>query len=160
MKIFIPKNSKGFTLVEVIVYVAIFSIFVAGLASFTGSMTSSRVNSQTFFEVNDQGTRAINVITQTLRNAAAVASPAIGTVSDSLSVATATPASSPTVFSLNGGILYVTEGVGSPAALTNGKITISDLVFYNLSRAGKPCAVQIRFKANNTNFYGSATLRQ
>ncbi|OGZ05190.1 MAG: hypothetical protein A2845_02620 [Candidatus Lloydbacteria bacterium RIFCSPHIGHO2_01_FULL_49_22] len=143
MKIY--DMQKGFSLIEMIVYVAIFGVFVIGLMSFSAGLISARLHSQSVFEVNAQGSRAIKTITQTLRNASQVNSPAVGALGGLLSVITETPATSPTTFSASGGVLYVTEGVGAPIELTNNKVIISDLIFSNFSQPGTPNIVQVSF---------------
>jgi type II secretory pathway pseudopilin PulG len=159
MKNYFKKN-KGFTITETIIYISIFSILIAGFTIFTDSMRKTRISSQTFFEVNDQGMQITTIISQALRNAASVASPAMSATSSSLTITTTIPATSPTVFNLNNGVLYITEGSGPAVALNNNKISVSNLIFYNLSKTGKPNTVQFRFKINNTDFYGAGSLRK
>lgn len=159
---------KGISLVETIVYVAIFSIFIIGLAQFSTTLSSTRLHTQGVLEVNDQGSQAIKLITQTLRNASSVNSPTIGNSGSSLSVVTNIPATSPTIFSLSDGVLYITEGVGSPIALTNNKVVVSNLTFSNFSRASTPNIIKISFTITSAstrdpysvNFEGSGALRK
>lgn len=159
---------KGISLVETIVYVAIFSLFVIGLAQFSTTLSTTRLHTQGVLEVNDQGSQAIKLITQTLRNGSSVNSPTIGNSGASLSVVTNTPATSPTVFSLSGGVLYITEGAGSPVALTNSKVVVSNLTFSNFSRASTPNIIKVSFTITSAstrdpysvNFDGSGALRK
>ena len=139
------NSQRGISLVETIVYVAIFSIFVTGLAQFATTLSSTRLHMQGVLEVNDQGSQAIKLITQTLRNGSSVTSPSIGDSTNSLNLVTDTTMTSPTTFSLNSGVLYITEGTGSPVAMTNNKVVVSDLVFLNLSRPDTPDIVKISF---------------
>ena len=162
------KNHRGFSLIEIIVYVAIFSILVVVLASFLNSITSTRLHSQIVLEVNDQGSSAIKTIAQTLRNASSVNSPTMGSIASSLSVLTVSPATSPTVFSESGGVLYITEGSGSPVALTNNKVVVSNLTFSNFSRSSTPDIIKVSFTITSisvnspytVNFDGSGALRK
>lgn len=165
------KRTKGISLIETLIYVAIFSIFVVALASFSRSILSARVHNQIVLEVNDQGSRAMKTITQTLRNASQVNSPTISNTALNLSVVTDIPATNPTVFSLTGGVLYVTEGSASATALTNSKVVMSNLLFSNLSRSGTPNIIKVSFtltSASSTSsgdtysitFDGSSALRK
>jgi type II secretory pathway pseudopilin PulG len=151
---------KGISLVETIVYVAIFSIFVIGLAQFSSTLHSTRLQSQEKLEVNGQGTQAIALMTQMLRNASALSVPQAGSSASSLSLTTTMPI----VFSESDGVLYITEDGGSPIALTNDKVTLSNLIFSNLTTSGAPNIIQIRFTLAGKNytkeFYGTATLRK
>lgn len=164
------KNNiqRGISLIETVVYVAIFSLFVIGLAQFSTTLTTTRLHTQGVLEVNDQGSQIIKLITRTLRNGSSVNIPTIGNSGSSLSVDTGIPATNPTVFSESGGVLYITEGAGSPIALTNNKVAISNLTFSNFSRAGTPNIIKVSFtiasaSARNpysVNFNGSGALRK
>jgi type II secretory pathway pseudopilin PulG len=169
------KNSSffdaGLTLIETIVYIGIFSIFIGSLVSFLNIMTTSRINNQITLEVNNQGNELIRTITQSIRNANSINSPSISSTSSSLELSTTNPITNPTIFSENNGILYMTEGVGSPIALINDKVAISNLVFSNLSLPGTSGSIQVRFTLSNlnsnpnfankaVNFYGSGTVKK
>lgn len=164
----ISLGSTGISLIETIIYVAIFSIFVIGLAQFSTTLTTTRLHTQEVLEVNDQGSQAIKLITQTLRNASSVNSPMMGNSGASLSMVTNTPATSPTVFSQNGDVLYITEGVDSSVALTNNKVVVSNLTFSNFSRASTPNIIKVSFTLTSASardpysitFNGSGALRK
>jgi len=166
----IIKNKKGFTLVETLIYVAILAMFIFSLIAFLNIMTNARINNQMVLEVNNQGDQVIKTITQSARNATTINTPAISSTGSSLSLATSASGTNPTVFSISGGVLYMTEGSGSAIAITNDKVVVSNLVFSNLSKIGTHGTIQIRFTLtsaisdpNITNkavdFYGSATIR-
>lgn len=171
MKTKIIKNKKGFSLLETIIYIAIFSMIITTIVSFGTNMTTSRLNNQNILEVNDQGRNVMKTITQTLRNGSQINSPTTSNTSSSLSLVTSLPATSPTVFSESGGVLYVTEGTGSQIALTNNKVIVSNLLFSNFSRPNTPNIIKISFTITNANpsgmsgtysftFNGSAQLRK
>ena len=159
---------KGISLVETIIYVAIFSIFVIGLAQFSSTLSSTRLHTQGVLEVNDQGSQAIKLITQTLRNGSSVNNPTIGSSASSLSVVTNSPSTSPTIFSLSGGVLYITEGAGSPVAVTNNKVVVSNLTFSNFSRTSTSNIIKVNFTITSVDardpysvtFDGSGALRK
>jgi prepilin-type N-terminal cleavage/methylation domain-containing protein len=161
----------GFTLIETLVYIAIFSIFIGSLVSFLNLMTTSRINNQITLEINNQGNDLIRIITQSIRNADSINSPSISNTSSSLELLTSNPTTSTTVFSESGGILYMTEGTESPIALNNNNVNISNLVFSNLSRSGTSGSIQVRFTlssmisnsstiSGSVNFYGSGTIKK
>lgn len=166
------QTKKGFTLVETIVYVAIFSVFIIGATSFMSNMSTTRIHNQMVLEINDQGSKAMKTITQVLRNGANVNSPTIGNTALNLSVVANTPSTSPTVFSQSGGALYMQEGSGSPVAITNNKVVASGLTFSNFSRPDTPNIIKISFTLTSTNassspagqhsfiFNGSGALRK
>ena len=74
------KNyQKGFTLIELLLYIAIASIIVFTTASLLRFTLESRVKNQTIAEVEQEGIQVMQLITQTIRNATAISSPAMAT---------------------------------------------------------------------------------
>ena len=167
------KNNlqKGLTLVETLIYVAIFTMFVLTLSSFSSQINSARLRSQIILEINYQGSRIIQDINSTIRNATSINSPVITNSGTSLSVETVDPNHNPTVFSVATGTLYVQQGTNDLIALTNNRVEVSDLIFSNMSRVGTPGTIRIRFTLKNSDahakpeeqytkdFYGSASIR-
>lgn len=159
---------SGISLIETVVYIAIFSLFVVALAQFSTTLTSTRMYTQSVLEVNNQGSQVMRLITQTLRNGSSVNNPTIGNTSSILSVVAHSPMIDPTVFSLSDGVIYITEGSMSPIALTNNKVVVSDLVFSNFSRIGAPSIIKVTFTINSsqsqypysTTFDGSGAIRK
>lgn len=165
------KKNKAFSLIETIIYVAMFAIFVGSLLTFSNMLTNSRLNNQISQEVNNQGNNAVRIITQSIRNAVSVNNPTVGNTGDVLSLATLDVNTDPTIFSIVDGVLYITESSLPPVALTNNKVIISDLVFSNLSKTSTSGSVQIRFKVSSNisnqnnyvkvvDFYGSGTIKK
>ncbi|MEI7765152.1 MAG: hypothetical protein WCI93_01035 [bacterium] len=166
------QKNNGISLVETIIYIAIFSMIVTVFISFSNSMTTSRLHNQMILEINDQGNSAMKTLTQAIRNASAVNSPTIGNSASILSLAMYQTAVNPTVFSQSTfGVLDITEGSGSITALTNNKVIVSNLIFSNFSRPGTPNIVKISFTLTSITsgglggsyaytFNGSAQIRK
>ncbi|MEN9881425.1 MAG: hypothetical protein RLZZ308_608 [Candidatus Parcubacteria bacterium] len=127
------KGIRGFTLVEMMLYVGISSLFLVTLALFFSFLLSSRVKNQTINEVNQQGLYVMDFITQSVRNARGVTVPTIGTASSTLSLTVASSTLSPVIFDVSNGVLRSKEGVGSYLPLTNGRVKVSEIVFQNVS---------------------------
>ncbi len=165
------KTNYGFTLVEMLVYTALFALMVSALVAFMSTLSQSRIRNQAVLEVNDQAAQVMRVITQNVRNATSVSSPSIGTSGSSLSVNTVLPATTPTTFTVSGGTLYITQGSGGAVALTNNRVAVSNVLFSNLSRASTFGTVRVSFTLRSVssatqaqynysaNFYGTGTLR-
>jgi prepilin-type N-terminal cleavage/methylation domain-containing protein len=165
------KVNKGFTLIETLVYVAIFAIMIGAITIFASNIQASRLRMQILLEVNDQGNSIVRTITQTIRNADSITSPTIGNNSSNLSLASLDISKNPTAISESGDILYITEGVGSPIALSNNKVKMTNLTFSNLSRPSTPGVIQFRFTLKNidsaikaeqqysVDFYGTASIK-
>lgn len=152
-KIISYKNNQGFTLIELLLYISLLAFMMLAISVFVSTLVESRVKNQVINDVEQQGTQAMQIITQTIRNSSAINSPASGASATSLSLAVAAP-NDPTVFSLNSGVLQISEAGGAAVALTNDRVTVSDLTFTNLSRASTPGIVRIQFTITYNNLGG------
>jgi Tfp pilus assembly protein PilW len=130
------KSPKGFTLMELILYVFVSSIILLAITFGLFLALESRTRQQTVAEVNQQGLQVMQLITQTIRNAKSVTTPSFGTSSSTLSLQTSDGTRNPTVFYASSTSLYMTEGTTSPVRLTNSHVKISNIVFQNISSAG------------------------
>src|SRR5438876_9342308 len=111
MKIPRISDQAGYTLIELLVYVAIIGTLLTGVVFFFGTVVDSRVKNQSILEVNDQGVALMDYLTQTLHNATSITAPITGTAATSLTLVVPTGSLSPTVFGLSGTTLgYNTVG--------------------------------------------------
>ena len=163
---------KGFTLVEMILYVSVCAVFLLALSSLFSFLVGSRVRSQAITEVNQQGFLVMNSITRTIRNGRSIENPVMAATSSLLSITTSNPILNPTVFSIASGTMRITEGSKGAVPLTNSRVVLSNLVFQNISSASSTeKIVRISFIIDSVNqsgrseyafsktFSGSATLR-
>jgi prepilin-type N-terminal cleavage/methylation domain-containing protein len=165
-------SQKGFTLIELLLYVAIASVMLLVISVFLSNLLHSRIKNQTIAEVEQQGLQIMQLITQSVRNAEAVTSPAPGVSAASLTLDVVTTLNDPTIFDLASGVSRITEGAGPAISLTNTRVTASDFTFQNLSRTSTPGTIRVQFTLTHVNpegrneysftksFIGSATLRQ
>lgn len=163
------SRKGGFTLVELLLYSILVGTIILFISFFLQTTLVSRVKNQTEAEVEQEGLRAMQMITQIIRNSSAINSPAIGVSAASLSLNA--PASNPTVFDLSGGRIRVDEGAGA-VFLTSDRLSVSGLNFHNVSGSGTNGSVKITFTVNHLNpdgrnewgysrqFYASVSLRQ
>jgi len=167
----ILKGRRGFTLLEIILYVGISSTILLLAVLFFSSIFSSRIKSQTITDLDEQGLQVMQVILQTIRNAEGINSPVPGNSSSVLSLDALDPADDPTIIDVFGGEIKIKEGVASAVALTNSKVIVSELRFENFSRTLTPGSISVSFSLDyinpenkneldySSNFYGSASLR-
>jgi len=165
-------KKSGFTLIELALYIALAAVVLLGSSSMISLVSDARTKDKVVSEVEQQGDAALQVITQSIRNATAVNSPTSGTSASSLSINTPTGANNPTIFDVATGTLFIKEGATAAVALTNNNITVASLNFQNLSQTGAKANLRVSFsvsyKSNSVrqvyqfsrNFYGSASLRQ
>ncbi len=172
MKIF-SKSLRGLSLIEMLLYVAISSVILLSLSLLLTFLLSQRVKNHSISDVNQQGLQVMQLITQTVRNARSIDNPLIGGTSSVLSMTMPDPLLSPTVFDIVNGVVRIKEGSNEIIPLTNSHITISSLLFQNISSASSTDRiVRISFTVDHNNangrnensfsksFKGSATLRQ
>lgn len=165
------KRQYGFTLLELLLYISLLGILLGSLGAFTSVLYQSRIKNEVVAEVDGQGIAVMQRITQTIRNAEGINSPATGSSASSTSINVIDSAKDPTLFTLVSGAVTMKEGTDVALPLTSTKVTVSGLTFTNLSRSGTDGTLRVQFTINynNTvgrqeynyskNFVGSATIR-
>lgn len=165
-------NQKGFTLLELLLYIATSAAILLVISGFLSVLLRARIKNQTVADVEAQGQAVMRLMTQTVRNSATISSPAQGASAASMSLNTYTPATSPTVFDLSAGVIRIKEGAAAEIPITNSRVTVSGVSFQNLSRTGSPGTIRIQFTLTRVNssgrneydyaktFTSSASLRQ
>ena len=168
----ILRSQKGFTLVEMILYVAICSILLVTISVFLSFLLGARVRSQAITEVNQQGFQIMSLMTQTIRNGRSIQTPSIGLASSTLSLTTGNALLNPTLFYISSTTMKIKEGSQGEISLTNKRVRISGLVFQNVSSSSSTEKImRISYTVDYINptgrdeysfsktFNGSATLR-
>ncbi|HSD55622.1 MAG TPA: hypothetical protein VLA92_00555, partial [Candidatus Saccharimonadales bacterium] len=102
-------------------------------------------------EVEQQGSFVADHITQIIRNADSITTPAAGASTASLTLAVPTTSLSPTIFDLSSGVVRVKEGTAAVVPLTSDKVEVSNVTFTNLTRASTPGIVQVKFTVSRVN---------
>lgn len=166
------KNQQGFTLIELMLYIGILSIFIIVVSQFMYIFVRSQAKNQVISEVEQQGQQMMNLITQTLRNSQSVSSPTKGNTDSSITVDVFDVASDPTIFALSGTVLQITQGANLPMSLSNSHILVSDLEFENVSKGKGPTTIKVNFTIDYNNpgnlfeydyqktFYDTASIKQ
>lgn len=145
------RNQAGYTLIELLLYVTILGSLLTSVVLFFTLMTDASTKNQSITEVNDQGIAVMDQITQTIRNATSITTPAVAGSGASLTLVVPTGSLSPTVFSLSGTVLQVKEGAAAAVALTNNDVQVTNLTFANLTRPGTKGLVQVSFTLSRVN---------
>lgn len=133
---------KGFTLIEVLIYITIIGAVVSGFIIFALSINSSRSKTYVIQEVQANARTALDLISQKIRLAEDVINPTEGNSNNSLILDM--PNSDPDLtFSVTDGILGVAEGAGDPTPITSNKVNVSNLFFTNLAVSGERDNIRI-----------------
>ena len=166
------KAQRGFTLVELVLYVSICSILLLTISTFLSFLLGARVRSQAITEVNQQGFQVMNLITQTIRNGRSIQVPSIGVSSSTLSITTGNALLNPTIFTISSTTLISKEASNTSIPVTNSRVRVSSLIFSNVSSGSSTeKIIRISYTIDYINqggkseysftktFNGSATLR-
>lgn len=139
------KINKGFTLVEMILYVALVGLFVTSAISFTWDIIYGREKAYQQLIVDQSGRIAVSRIAYEIRRAYDVQS-----VSDYQIVLD--NQGSTTTIALNGSTLEITTGGAGPYALTSNQVVVDNT---------NPIFIDLRSSDNNTKNIGiNLTLNQ
>lgn len=168
------KKIKSFTLAEVILYVALASIIIFTVSYLLSTIVQVRTKNKVILEVEGQGNALMQTLTQAVRSAQDVTSPAPGgSSSTTLNLLEDSEIKNPTIIGPENKVVNIKEGQGAPIALTSQSVEVKDLTFKNLSTtAGVPGAIKVQFTIKFANqdsaryelnyektFYGAADLR-
>ena len=128
---------KGFTLIELIIYVAIVGLVAGAFVSFSIAVTNSNTKTYVAQEVQANSRIALDLITQKIQAATGVnlVDSTFGSDPGVLSLSFASDDLDPTIIQLSedDGILQVVEGVSSPVNITSDEVKVTNLQFTNLT---------------------------
>jgi len=147
-------NKKGFTLIEVVLYVGISSLVIFVISFFLVFLLQMNIKNQTVAEIDSQGLFVMRLINQTIRNSAGVNSPVPGENNVALSLETFDSLKNPTIFFEENGILYLKEGADERIPLTNSLVFLSELFFENYSAASSKDSINFSFILSRINNSG------
>jgi len=165
------KYNRGFSIVEVLVYLLIASVLLSMVLALYFGLAHARMRQQSVAEVETQGLLLMHTILQSVRNAHSITAPAAASSASALTLDPYATSTKPLVFTISNGVVYASEGVSAPVALTNSQIVVSGLTFQNVSRPGTKGSLKVQFTASHASttryssqyektFYGSGTVRR
>lgn len=139
-------------MVETLVAIAIMSLLMLTTVSLLTSTSKSEKRNRIITETEYQASAAIYEIAQSVRNASAIVSPAVGATSTSLNLSTASiPSQDPTIFSFSSNTIFVSKGGGVEEPLSSPNVEITGLIFENISAPETKGAVRISLSVSGTN---------
>jgi hypothetical protein len=135
------KNTvhSGITLVELILYVALFMIFITGVVTFGIEIIGIRAKARVQQEVIHNSRAVAKRIAFEVRNASAINS----VTATSISLANADTNRNPTVITKSGNRITISWGstgppcpLASPCFLTSSDVNVNEMTFTNMSDGG------------------------
>jgi len=152
---------KGFTLIEVVVSLAIFSVILLAILSFYFWINYASSKTKAEREVVESARRAVDIISKEIRSAKSIYSPTTSAGQLSLETTSYLPSQetdSYIDFFLCGERICFKKESQDPVAITSDSVRITSLVFTQLSTNGKS-SVKIDLTAGYTDNSGvSSTL--
>lgn len=132
MFIKIINNKKGYSLLETIVYIALFSLISTVILSFISISSkiygTARVNNL----ITESGNTAIESITRNIRSASSVTANSVFGSSSGVLELLNTDGKIVKIYLLNG-VVTINENGVLVGGLTNQNLTVSSLIFYKIT---------------------------
>lgn len=147
--------SKGFTLVELLIYLAIVSVALTAMVRFSLVMTDARNKNFVIQEVQANSRNAILEISRIIKDSTDVNVPGSEWDIDpgELRLTRNDSLLSPTIIRLDGdnGNLEIVEGLNPPVRLTSNKVRVSNLVFSNFSGDNQRETIKVELTVEYNN---------
>jgi prepilin-type N-terminal cleavage/methylation domain-containing protein len=152
------RNDKGFTLVEILIYIAVLAVIILTVSSFFLWATRSNSKTKATGEVLTSSRRALAIMAQEIREAKSVYTPTsvFAATSGQLSLETTKylPAGESTSyidFYLCGTQLCQKKESQNPVALTSERVEINNLFFNQILTTSTLPSIQISLKVDYKN---------
>jgi Tfp pilus assembly protein PilW len=126
------KTRAGFSLLEMVLFLAILSIMLTTVIAVFISTQETRVRQQGLAEIEQRGTQILETLTKTVRRAETVLAPSQGSTGSTIALQMSANGEFPTIFSetSSGNILLVQKT--AIASLLNSQVNVRNLQFKNL----------------------------
>lgn len=163
------KNTKAFTLIEMLLYIGVAGMVLSSLVAFGWNMMGIGAKSGTHADVVSNERLVAEKLSFFIREATDIDATNsdfgvnVATTTGSKITLHAVAPNDPIVFDVSGGVLRVTQGTAAPVALTSSNVSVSSLVFTNFSSAdgkAKNIGFEIQLatiSASNRSEYASAS---
>ena len=134
----VELKEGGYTLIEVLIYGAIFSLFLLLTTQVFLTVRSMTANSFVMVNLQQNYARIFSDFNQTIRAAENVIFPIPGNSGETLSLNNGA-----IVYQVEGGVLQKVEG-GTPVELSDEGVSVSAIVFENIGEATQTATIRIQ----------------
>jgi type II secretory pathway pseudopilin PulG len=131
------KLTKGFTLIETLIYVGIFSVVALSLTGILWNTLRVNSNQQAANEVDENLRYIMSVLGEKVRSSTVV------DTATSSTLVLKNASYEDITFSVTGDVLYLQEGSGASVALTSNKVKVDSLNFTKIEMAGAKDGVRV-----------------
>ena len=139
------KNQTAFTLIELLLYVGIFSVLMLTVSAFLNVVIQAKEKRQVISEVEYQGANIAYFISHNIKAASGITSPILGANNSTLTLSSADSTRNPTVFKLINGAIAINLANGSDIVLNNNQVTASNFICYNFGKTGTSGSINCQF---------------
>lgn len=148
-------KTKGFTLIEFVLYFGLMSIVMTAVVAFAIDVIRSRNKSWIVSEVEQNARVSVLRVLRGVRRADSlnVSGSTFNDDNGVLSLQMAATSTNPTVFDLSGGVLRIKEGSASATPLTSADVEVTKLRFSrdNLSSGSRAITVELGVRYATVN---------
>lgn len=130
------KQTKGFTLIETIIYAGLFSVIISLVLVGVFQIIESQDMAQARVEVQEESNFITRKIRWALIGAESVNQPLAGATSSMLSVNKFNFGQNPVVFDLASGLVKLSKGGGELLDLNSRDVKVTSLVFEHIPQSG------------------------
>ncbi len=147
------RSRQGFTVLELIVFVAIFSFTIVGFISILVSITKVQVKQGSSAEVSQQSQYVLQTLQYYVERSSLIEAEA-NTASSSIKLRMSTDAEDPTLIYSSGTTVYIKVGTGPVLPLTSNRVAVSNMTFTKKANGPAKDSVSIGFTIsyNTQNF--------
>lgn len=142
------QEIKGFTLIEILLYLSLFVVVVLGSVAFIHTMFETNVKTKVILEADSEAEHVLAIVTQYIRNSVVVYSPNKNTTSDVLIIQSLDEEQSPILLGIINESIVMSLGGQSTSTLTSSNIKISNLKFTNIGSVNGKDSIKISFTVN------------
>ncbi|MFC1789381.1 type II secretion system protein J [Patescibacteria group bacterium] len=150
----IAKKNKGFTLIEMIVYIAILSVIVVALSSFLMWVLKANAKSNSIKEVLDSSRRFMEIITYEIKGAKSIYLPTTTSTQLSLETIRYFPDGENSTyidFYLATSTIFLKKESQGPVAITSDKVEVNSLSFSQIQSTSTFPSIQISLEISYKN---------
>ncbi len=149
---------KGFTLIETLIYTALVGLILSSVVVTMNTVLQARNKNQASLMLEENMRYALRRIITRTEGANNITIPAAGGSGSTLTLATGSVSTNPTVFGFGAGTLSITEGAGASQSLTGSHIEITAVTFTRLSDTPPAVRIQISGHLRNARASSDATM--
>ncbi len=137
-------SKNGFTIIELLVFAAIFAIVMIAFITILVSITRVQVRQTAAAEVNQQSEFLLQQIQYYVERSSLIEL-AQDTATTTLKLRMASAAEDPTLMYVSSSVVYLQRATGTAQALTSNKVNVTSLTFTNRSNAPGHDSVSVSF---------------